>query len=73
MSNDRSRNRLSDRKDRVPIGGLLRKSRSMLDLRAAVNDDVLLVADGLMADDMVVDVYRVLTPDALWLDAVDVS
>lgn len=45
----------------------------MLDLRAAVNDDVLLVADGLMADDMVVDVYRVLTPDALWLDAVDVS
>lgn len=58
--------------DRVPIGGLLRKSRSMLDLRVAVNDDVLLVADGLMADDMV-DVYRVLTPDARWLDADDES
>lgn len=68
MSNDRSRNRLSDRKDRVPIGGLLlRKSRSML-LRAVVNDDV---ADGLMVDDMVVDEYRVLTPDVL--DAADES
>lgn len=72
MSNDRSRNRLSERMDddRVPIGGLLlRKSRSML-LRVVVNDDVL-VADGLMVDDMVVDVYRVLTPDVL--DAVDES
>lgn len=42
-------------------------------LRAVVNDDVLCVADGLMVDDMVVDVYRVLTPDDLWLDAVDES
>lgn len=57
--------------DRVPMGGLLRKSRSMLDLRVVVNDDDVLVADGLMVDDMV-DVYLVLTPDDR-LDAADES
>lgn len=74
-SNDKSRNRLSDRMDDrvVPIGGLL---RSML-LRVVlvvvvVNDDDVLLADGLMVVDML-EVYRVvLTPD-LWLDAADES